>query len=108
MSEHSIEELERQLQQADDRAKEANRLASEARRRLMVAKFEATGFKGCLAEYTERGKTIQFLPCRVARWGTYIEGPKLKKDGTPSSFDGYCDPKRATNLGPYKAPGAAE
>ncbi|MGN6539149.1 MAG: hypothetical protein ACTHKQ_25910, partial [Mesorhizobium sp.] len=66
MSEHSIEELERQVQQADDRAKEANQRASDARRRLMEAKFEATGFKGCLAEYEQRGKIVRFLPVRLS------------------------------------------
>lgn len=101
MADHSIEELERQLKQAEDKAKEANERAADARHRLMDAKFEATGFRGCLAEYPRSGKTIRFLPQRLGQWGHYIEGPRLKADGTPSQVMGYCDPKRATNLGPY-------
>lgn len=116
MSEHSIEELERQVQQADDRAKEANQRASDARRRLMDAKLEATGFKGCIAEFDEQQgygrnrKTVtrQFRVERIGRWGGTIEGTVIKADGTLGVMTKRCEASRARNLGPYKASEAAE
>lgn len=115
MSEHSIEELERQVRQADDRAKEANQRATEARHRLMDAKLEATGFKGCIAEFDEvqgygrNRKTItrQFRVERKGRWGDSLEGTGIKADGTLGLINRRCSVSEARNLGPYKTPEAA-
>lgn len=112
MSEHSIEELERQWKQAEDKAKEANLREREAKRRLLDAKFEATGFKDCAAEFkTRRGygsrvttSTVMFLPKRIDLWGTYIEGPMIRKDGTVGEREVRCRASDATNLGPYTPP----
>lgn len=112
MSEHSIEELERQWKQAEDRAKEANLRERDAKRRLWDAKFEATGFKGCAAEFkTSRGygtrattATVMFLPNRIDRWGNYIEGPIIRKDGSVGEREVRCRASDATNLGPYTPP----
>lgn len=114
MSEHSIEELERQMHQADDRAKEANQKAAEVRRRFMDAKLEATGFKGCIAEFDEQQgygrnrKTVtrQFRVERKGRWGNNIEGTIIKADGTLGVMTKRCDASEARNLGPYTPPAA--
>lgn len=106
MDEHSIKELESQYQAALGRTKEAREEEAVARNRLQSAKFAATGFKDCVAEYTERGKTVRFLPKRMSRWGSYIEGPMIKKDGTPGNVDKQCELSKATNIGPYTPPAA--
>lgn len=111
MPEHSIKELERQLKSAEGALADANKRVLQARHRLRVAKFAATGFDGCVAEYTKtgfraRGEIVRFLPVRISRYGGHLEGPVFKKDGTLGVRETSCPVEAARNLGPY-TPGEA-
>lgn len=110
-----IDELKRQMTAANDKAKEAAAEASDAKARYYDAVLDATGFKGCIAEYSRtRGygmsaktEIVRFVVQRVGRWSnSTIEGRRIKVDGSLSAFDGSCSISDAKNLGPYEAPDA--
>lgn len=109
MSEHSIEELERQWQAADSKARQAAEAAKAAKTRLKDAKFDATGFRGCVAEYTrttwKKTTTTRFLASGFSNWSNaHIEGKIVKKDGSLGERDVSCPASEAINLGPYVPP----
>lgn len=107
MTEHSIEELKRQYDAAKERARQAREASAVAETRWLDALFEATGFKGCVAECkTWKGATVRFLPNRVVRWtwGDDIQGQMLKKNGTPGDRIISMRVDKCVNLGPYTPP----
>lgn len=105
MTEHSIEELERQFQAAESRAAEANKLAREAKARLVSAKLDATGLIGHVVSYTRSGVTRKFMVEGFARWTERsLRGPKIKKDGHLSQMQDDCLIDRLTDHGPYEVP----
>lgn len=106
MSEHSVEELKRQWESAEGAARTASARAHEAKRRYHEARFEATGFAGCIAEFTRTrwkkpAETVRFLPKRISRFGDEIEGNLIKKDGTEGEREVHCPVSMARNLGPW-------
>lgn len=108
MSEHSLDELKRQWLAAEDAQKTAAQKAAAAKLRYKEAQFEATGFSGCIAETKDwRNKPVRFLPKKMGRWehNPEIEGPIIKKDGTPGERTITAALSKAVNLGPC-APGA--
>lgn len=85
MSEHSIEELERQVHQARSRKEEADRALREAENRLHRKLCDDSGLIGKFATY--RGRTIEIKSLSFWNFGSktslrkYI-GHRILKDGS--------------------------
>jgi hypothetical protein len=85
MSEHSIEELERQVQQARSRKEEADRALREAESRLHQKRCEDSGLIGKYASY--RGRTLEIRSLTFWELGSKVSlrkyvGPRILKDGS--------------------------
>lgn len=85
MSDHSLEELERQVQQARSRKEEADRSFSEATMRLHAKRCENSGLIGKFV--THRGKTLEVTSLKFweSKAGPVIDryiGPRILKDGS--------------------------
>ena len=106
MSEHSIEELERQYQAARSRASDANEAERAAKRRLVEAKLLATGLLGHVVSYERGTETRKFVVQGFSRWGgeRILRGFKIKKDGYLSQIEDDAEISRLTDLGPYVEP----
>jgi hypothetical protein len=88
MSEHSLDELERQYQSAKEKTRLANLAEREAKSRLDQAKLTATGLEGHKVSYTnKRTGQVSFVVKNLGRFGDGLMGPALKKDGTLGQRD---------------------
>jgi len=86
MSEHSIDELKRQLQQAEGRLKAAQHAYADANRRLQKALADETGWIGKKATRGGRSivvQDIQFVGDRPFK----VTGFKLNRDGRPGRVE---------------------
>ncbi|RUW04025.1 MAG: hypothetical protein E5X94_00760 [Mesorhizobium sp.] len=112
MSETDLGELERQMKEAQAKSREAQEAASAAVARYRDAKLQATGFKECVAEFTEiRGwhqnnVTVRFLVTSLGGWSDNIRGRVIRADGSIGTMFKECSASVAKNLGPYKRPSA--
>lgn len=112
MTEHSIEELERQWQSAKDRLREAARAEIDAGKRVYAARLEATGLAGHVVEMTRTTyrttSVLRILVTRLSSWGSHrVGGPVIRKDGTPGERQAEVDIASAKDLGPYVAKASA-
>lgn len=85
MTEHSIEELERQLQAAEARLADARNAVSNAKERLADARLLATGLKGHLVRGRRWRSSPEYtiLAEKIQGWrNDEVGGRVLKKDGT--------------------------
>lgn len=108
MTEHSIEELERQYQAACDRLRKAQAAATEAASRLADARLEATGLAGHKVSYSDRRKGEVFFVVTRESHGN-LSGPNIKKDGhygerTVRYYKSWHG--ELTDHGPYVEPGS--
>lgn len=109
MTEHSIEELERQYQQARNKAEEALKASSAAKARLDQARVEATGLYNHVVSYTKTswknsvGTEVRFV-VRELSWGASVRGPIVKKDGYLGERHGDARISELTDHGPYVVP----
>lgn len=111
MSEHSIEELERQYKSAQSKAQDAARAAQEAKSRLTQAKLDATGLNGHLVSYpratwrNRETQEIRFVVRGLSGWrDDEVRGPIIRKDGTEGEREGRCRIMAVTDHGPYVEP----
>ena len=102
MTEHNVEELDRQYQAAVSRRDEAQRATEAAYARLQAAHLQATG----LANHLVRGQRwdsspqYTFLVERLCGWGNNeVRGRILKKDGTLGEKIIEMPITRVTDLG---------
>lgn len=107
MTEHSIEELERQYEAARSRASAANEAERSAKAKLTMAKLEATGLMNHVVSYERGTEHRQFVVKGFSRWGGYrfLRGFKIKKNGQLSQVEDDAEITRLTDLGPYVEPG---
>lgn len=83
MTEHSIEELERQYQAAKEKVRTATLAEGEAKSRLDDARLAATKLGGHKVSYTDRRSgEVFFVVSALGRFSNGLEGPIIKKDGT--------------------------
>lgn len=109
MTEHSIEELERELQSAIDRRIASQQAEAAARQRLEDARTEATGLRGHLVQYERqvgwgtkaRVEKRQMVVTKASGYG--VEGVRVRKDGSIGTATGYASKRQITDLGPYVA-----
>jgi hypothetical protein len=114
VSEHSIEELKRQLQAAHDRAKQADDEVRAAQKRLQAAINEASGVLGHVLEFTQSrgcGRKRQTLTRRIVvdkvgpSWrredGDEAHGFYVIASGAMGQMRGRVLIKDAKDLGPY-------
>jgi len=117
MSEHSIEELERQVQSARDRQRQAQQDVWDAESRLQKARNEQSGLVGHVLEfkrYQGYGQKAKFVTKRILvdtvkpAWrGTMRAfGKTILANGTVGLRRDDIDVTEATDCGPYVAPSA--
>lgn len=107
MSEHSIEELERQLKAAESRVSEARRAASEAEARLKAARLDATGLKGHLVQGRRRASSPEYTIYveEIRGWKhDEVRGRVLKKNGELGVQTMDLPIATVSDLGPYVEP----
>lgn len=112
MSEHSIKELEDQLQSAIGRQTQANVAVRDAQDRLQAARNEDSGLVGHVLEYTVRqgfGRTEKHIKRRLLvknvkkGWNDtlYAYGSLIVANGTVGLRGDHVDVSKATDAGPY-------
>ncbi|OAM84201.1 hypothetical protein [Devosia elaeis] len=108
MSEHSIEELERQLKAAEGRRAEATRAVQEAEARLKEARLDATGLKGHLVKGSRWSGspeyTILVEEFRKGWRSDDVSGRVLKKNGQLGVQTMDLPLLKVSDLGPYVEP----
>jgi hypothetical protein len=115
MTEHSVEELERQYQSAKDKWHAAELSMREADARLQKARNDASGIIGHILEYTVRqgyGKTEKTITRRLLvdkvkkmSSGTeYAYGRLVKADGHKSIRSDHVDLQKTADKGIYEEP----
>ena len=110
MTEHSIEELKRQLDAATSKVTEAQKSLNEAKARLNEARLNETGLRGHKVSYHATswrdrvGTEVFFVVESLSRWGHDLEGRMVKKDGTLGSVKKQAYPTSLTDHGPYSEP----
>lgn len=105
MSEHGIEELQRQYDAASSKANQANQAAADAKKRLLEGKMAATGLLGHVVSYTRGAEERRFVVESFSRWSDLIlAGRKIKKDGTLSQHRDDAGINRLIDHGIYVEP----
>ena len=108
MTEHSIEELQRQLTSAEGAYREAGHRVDEARNRLKSARLDETGLRGHKVSYRQtswknrEGTEVFFVVQEMARFGQSVSGPVIKKDGTLGQVKKEAHPTSLTDHGPFE------
>lgn len=105
MSEHSVEELERQYQSAKSRFGSARDDMRAAHERLQQAKLMATGFAGRLVRGRRWGSSPEytFLAEKITGYNNErITGRIVKKDGTLGARVAELEIKNLIDAGEYK------
>lgn len=111
MTEHPIEELERQLVAARGRATEASQAVTRAEAALRSARVDSTGLVGHKVSfkrvtYKDRTGTDQFfLVEKMSRWGRdVVEGRTIRKDGSLGTSTKSANVKDLVDHGLYEEP----
>lgn len=105
MTEHSLDELKRQVDAAFSKSQEANSALSAAKKRLLDAKLQETGLLGHIVSYTRGKEERRFVVEGFSRWSDRrLSGPQIKKDGTLSQRKDDAELTRLTDLGLYESP----
>lgn len=115
MSEHGIEELERQFQAARDRSKQADIDLKAAADRLQEARNEASGIIGHVLTYSismgygSKARKVErrLLVSKVAKaynGELYAHGRLVIANGTIGLRGDHVPVSKATDAGPYVAP----
>jgi hypothetical protein len=102
------DELAEALKASEARLAEASLAVSEARHALRNSQLDDLGLRDHLVRYRGGRREWTGVVRSMGRWGNYVEGYKLKKDGTPglSPFSEPTD--RLEDLGPYPHPATTE
>lgn len=105
-----IKRLEDEVEAAHAAYRNASERHSAAAKALHDARLDATGFKGCIAEFQENwgfGKKAKLRTYRIVvermRFKD-IEGRALVADGSLGVVRKSVLPENAKNLGPYQPP----
>jgi len=110
MTEHSIEELERQWEAARGRKIEADKLLEAARFRLHDAKCEASGWMGEVVEYRGARFVVSDIEFMSKSTPWRLACKQIKKDGTPSMLNRYLylGADKPAKLGKYVPPASPQ
>lgn len=105
MTEHSIAELERQEQQAQNKLIEAQVALSNARIRLNEGRLNATGLKGHIVKgraYSGGTERTIVVEGYFRDWRDMIKGRVIRKNGELGTMVVELPIANVTDLGPYK------
>jgi hypothetical protein len=98
------EELAAELKAAEARLSDARARVSEARIRWLDSKLDDTGLRDHVVSYESGRRSWTGVVRSMSQWGNYVDGYKIKKDGTPGLHTFSENPDRLQDLGPYVEP----